>query len=662
MKIHSPLFTKRFPLLIPLLFTLVLGLGPARAAHDHDTDNDLDGEDLASLAVEMADGQAGSDDLAEFAMDFGCIHCSQTVETVLIPEADAFANEYVPWFDRNRDEPAAHHNGGFGGIRVRTPGNGYGASGYLRFSLGSIDPGAVSGALLRLYHPRTFDATLVIRQVDDDTWDEAMANANEAPAAGDIIGSVAIVQGWNECDVTEFIAEQADAAVSFELTLSEVQYDATYFISREGRSDWRPQLVVTHTGSDTPGDTASADSSSGLPETSVWLVSDGTWTQYEDSQDAADAAGPGDEIVFGPGTHYQTFNINNDGTADKPITIRGDGDPRPVLDASGLTDISGYGRGVIGIYAEHILVENLEIKDASKVCGHEINAAALYVVYAADVIVRDCYFHHNGNGVFVTSHCENYTQEYCEVAYNSYYGAGHYHGHYLNGSGTTTVRFNHIHSNGGQGYKDRCENTIFAYNYVHDNYNYEVDFMEEDHGTAQNALLIGNIIKKYPYAENHSKVICFGEDRHGGVCTLINNTVIVTDSRTSVIQLWDNNDTGMDRIEMYNNVFYGTDIPELSILYGDESRLSGSHNWMPAGATETGLLTDSVLGTDPGLADPDTGDEYSDYFPVAGSDCINAATPAVSELPEYEYVHPASGAPRPDDVDGLDIGAYEYVP
>lgn len=647
-------------LISTILLIVWAGIAGAQQVFDYDTDNDIDGKDLADLAIYMNDNQANIEDLAEFSAYFGCINCGQPVETILYSEADAFANEFIPYFDRYRSVPAAHHNGGFGGVSVRNSGNGYGANGYCRFDLNSITSESIVSATFKIYHPRTFNGTWVLRRVDDDTWNEAMTHFGEKPESGDIIASIPIVQGWNEFDVTDFAKEQADGKISFEITLSEVQYDPTYFISREGRKDWRPQLAITHTGPGTEtATTPPAETTSTLPENSIWLVHNGIWTQYNDAQDAADLAGPGDEIIFGPGTHYQAFNIRNGGTLENPIIIRGDGKPRPVLDASGLTSIAGGSRGVIGIYAKNIIIENLEIKDASRVCGHEINASSIYPVYdSGNITVRDCYFHHNGNGVFVTRLCENYTQEYCEIAYNSYYGNGYHHGHYLNGAGTTIVRFNHIHSNGGQGYKDRSADIIFAYNYVHDNYNYEVDFMEEDHGVPQNALLIGNIIKKYPHAENYSKVIGFGQNRHGGVCTLINNTILTTDYRTAIIQLWDRDETGMDRIEMYNNILYGTDITNLSILRGDETRLTGSHNWIPTGSSDIGLLTDSIQGSTPGIIDIDA----ENYRLIPGSECINAGTISAPELPTHEYSHPADSTIRPDDTNGFDIGAYEYTP
>ena len=466
---------------------------------------------------------------------------AETSTTLLIACADAFTQQGMP--NNYGNNPSLHHNGWYGGIRIRNYADNYNYKGYLRFDLSGIPSGSITQATLRLYHPRTGTNSLILSSIDNDSWTEADLCWNNAPTSGASLTTKAIITGWNEFDVTSFIQNQTDGQASFQLNLLNSEYNGTYFISREGRTDWRPQLVITHTSNITSPQEPIATSTSQLPFDSIWLVHNGSWTQYTSAQIACDNAQSGDEVVFGPGRYYQAFDVKRSN-----ITIRGDGNPRPILDASGGTSLAGYGRGFIVLgrgsdeRVENVTIENLEIKDASSVCGFAGNASSIYVVYATNTTLRNCYIHHNGNGIFVTREAVNYTEEFCEVANNSYVGSGYEHGHYLEAGGTTTTRYNYIHHNGGQGYKDRGQNTLLAYNYIQENGNCELDFPKGINFVApQNALVIGNIIKKSPSSTNYTQIITFGEDRKGGTGTFINNTIIAGGQGNNFFQIWGTN-------------------------------------------------------------------------------------------------------------------------
>ncbi len=575
----------------------------------------------------------------------------------LISEADAFTMQSMP--NNYNNNPDMHHNGWWGGIRCRNYSDNYKYKGYVRFNLVGIPSNSITEAILRLYHPRTGTNSLVVSPVDNDSWTEQGINWNNAPLPGATLSTQPITTDWNEIDVTSFVQNQTDGKVSFNLNILDPQYKSIYFISREGRTDWRPQLVITHTSGVIPPPEPPATSTSSLLFNSIWLVHSGIWTQYISAQTACDNAVSGDEVVFGPGRYYQTFDVKSKSN----ITIRGDGTPRPILDASGITErLAGYGRGLIGLgrvsseRVEDITIENLEIKDASSICGFEGNASSIYVVYATNTTVRNCYIHHNGNGIFVTNVAFNYTQESCEVANNSYVGSGYEHGHYFEADGTTTTRYNHIHRNGGQGYKDRGQNTILAYNYIYDNGNYEIDFSKASKFTKpQNALIIGNIIKKPADAVNNSQIITFGEDRHGGIGTFVNNTIIAGKSTNRFFNIWGSN--ANDRIVAHNNIFHSNGFANLAIEYDstDQYRLSGKNNWLRSDAKNIGSLTNSVFGIDPNLVD--VGGE--DFHLLSTSQCINTGSNNITPLPDKEYLHPRNFSQR--GINGnIDIGAYEY--
>jgi hypothetical protein len=186
-----------------------------------------------------------------------------------------------------------HHNGWYSGVSVRNVDDGYSKQGYYRFNLSGIPPSSIEQAILRLYHPRTPTGSLTISSLTDGSWTEKGINWNNAPIAISLLGTKTILSGWNEFDVTEFIKTQTDDKVSFCLNIS--PDTQSYFISREGRTDWRPHIVIRHT-SDVrlpQEEDYWAKTTSKLPRDSIWLVHNGSWTQYTSALDTINKATPG---------------------------------------------------------------------------------------------------------------------------------------------------------------------------------------------------------------------------------------------------------------------------------------------------------------------------------------------------------------------------------
>ncbi len=585
---------------------------------------------------------------------------AQTQTVTLIAEADASTQQGMP--NNYGSDPTLMNNGGYGCVLVRKSST-WGYHGYFRFDLAGIPANTITSATLRLYSSRGYANTVVLYSVTNDAWTEAGITWNNAPSGVTQLGSYSLATGFNDFSVTSFVSSQTDGKVSFRVEVQNELYTGAPIISREGRTDWRPQLVITHTSGVVVPPEPAPTSTSLLPFNTIWRVHDGTWTQYATAQDAINAAQPGDEVVFGPGRYYERMNISNSGTAANPIVIRGDGYPKPILDSSGLTSFTCFGsaRSAICVHANYITFENLEIKDSSNMCGFETNASSIYVNTAANTVVRNMYLHHNGNGIFVTKNATNFLEEFSEIAWNSYVGGGYEHGHYISGGGTTTIRYNHIHHNGGQGYKDRSQNLVLAYNYIHDSGNYEVDIVSgEDYWSSpQNALVIGNIVKSASSSTNRGKVILFGEDRLGGVGRFINNTIITDEaSSKAFFQLWDRDSTGADRIELYNNILYANGFTNVSVVMTgtNASRVTGSYNWIQTDAQNRGNITNSIVGTTPGFEGAASGN----YHLAFGSQCIDAGTSSISPLPDYQYAGITVAEPRMVAGNGIDLGAFEF--
>jgi parallel beta-helix repeat protein len=146
----------------------------------------------------------------------------------------------------------------------------------------------------------------------------------------------------------------------------------------------------------------------------------------ESIQAAVDRARPGDTIEVMPGVYNEEIKIDLDN-----ITLRGSGEPRPVLDgqkrlsdgviATGSNfvienfDLRHYiANGVVTQHARNVTFRNLKIDDTGlygvypvsctgvtveKCVATGIADAALYVGQSRDIVVRDCEAHDNVTGI-----------------------------------------------------------------------------------------------------------------------------------------------------------------------------------------------------------------------------------------------------------------------
>ncbi len=638
---------------------------------------------------------------------------------VLIAEADGFRRPKARTKAKYDIEFGFQNTGGT--VKIGCPEkNKWSSYGYFRFDLSNIPPESIQKATLRLYNrywpwkksiqEQYHKASIQVVGISHDTWDERAMLWEGNPGSGNLVGTrKGLKRGWNEIDVTQFVKSQGDNKASFRVGLSEKI--GAVFIAKEGRTDWRPQLVIQHTSDTIIPQESEPVSTSKLAKGSIWLVHKGKWTQYVGFRDpktnrlhyalqeAMYDAQPGDEIVLGPGRHYErvrTWNKNK--IPVNNIVIRGDGFPRPVIDGSGVESFvedTWNCNGIIQIFrSSNITIKNLEIANVSTNTGHLPHWSGIWIEATEDqpannIKIINVYAHHVGNGIHSNHSTGDVTIENCEFAYNGYYGGrGQQHGVYLEGKGTNRVCFSEFHHNGGQGYKDRGKYTILSGNYIHDNGNYEFDFMQNNIlDTPQDAMIIGNLIVKTRYALNYSKVGAFGggadsrckpgdrtwpqcKSRHGGVATFINNTFVIPCSAPSraFLQLIDPKKTGEDTIELYNNIFYSADAEgknEYLMLHNNNNNgnIKGSHNWISPQVHINANISQNIEGMDgndsknhPGFEDSSKGV----FYLSADSPNRNAGTHHIKQLPDAMYIHPSSGLLREIKEGKIDVGAYEY--
>jgi len=383
----------------------------------------------------------------------------------------------------------------------------------------------------------------------------------------------------------------------------------------------------------------------------TYLYHNGQYIEYPTAQEAYDAAAPGDEVVFGPGVYHEALKLTKSGTAANPIVIRGEGDPRPVLDADGIKRLPGRKALIWAYDASYHVIKDLEFCHASKDYGHSQNACAIYFENGTDLVVRNVYVHECGHGMYAASGCANWTIEYSEFCYNGYEGDGYYHNVYNYGWGTNIARYNTFHHSHALGFKNRSQYVEFLYNTVFRNGLYAVDFMKGDSAYGpQDALMMGNWIIKNPDAMNYTIFVGF-TDRQGGTLTAVNNYFQANHPNNSFLNI------ETESCVAHNNIFDNNGYSGLEIFRNNAgASLIGTNNWCSTTATSLGGLTNTVFGTDPGVADR----LNADFHLTSGSQCIDAGSDAVSPLPDKEPVYPAAWTDRPSDPP-IDIGPYEYA-
>ncbi len=412
-----------------------------------------------------------------------------------------------------------------------------------------------------------------------------------------------------------------------------------------------------------------------------------------------ESANPGDIIEVAPGKYdftYDRINIQRSGTPDAPITIRGisdDAGNRPVIDASNVNVHRGM--FTVGDGVHDIVIENLEMCNArgsrfpDRVPNYGVNACAVFLAGCRNVTVRNCNIHDCEDGLFSTHWADCILVDNCEIHHNGTTFTGRHnatHNFYFCAH-RQIVRNCYIHnSTEGENFKSRAGNTIFAYNWVDEEYIYSVAV---DSGGDKNTLWVGNVVMKRTN-EGHSQGRLLGVGDGTGVAagTLValNNTFITIFPRD--FYLFTEKSSTCD-VVLINNVFAGPG--KVFLEKNGQGSVTGTNNWIEKGIEGIpDTLTATILGDDPGFVDQ----ANFDLHVKADSPLVNAGAPradfmkyvkmvtdnarevtdvapspiylkAISDvedsIPSYEPVRKGHGyVKRPDD-GKLDIGAYEYA-
>jgi Right handed beta helix region len=333
----------------------------------------------------------------------------------------------------------------------------------------------------------------------------------------------------------------------------------------------------------------------------------------------------GDTVNIHPGTYNEVKKWTISGSSGSPITIRGVGATRPLIDATG-KDVSGSGsipRGVFQIHGSHVVVEHLEFANARN--GN--NGAGIRITGGAtNVTIRNCRIRDNDMGV-MSDTSDAVLIDGCEIDHNGTSSfSGYSHNLYLGGTGIT-IRGCHIHDAvEGQNVKSRAHFTALLYNRIENSQDGEVGLVDAADTTSANshAVLIGNVIiaKNRGSGWNNSRFVLFGAESgsaHNGTLYFINNTCIAGATSNTFLTI---SHADADLVAR-NNVFVGS--TNLASLTAGASAI-GSGNWAPTGASIPAGITGTLTGAAPGFV------SGSDLHLATGSPCIDLGTAGATYL------------------------------
>jgi parallel beta helix pectate lyase-like protein len=312
------------------------------------------------------------------------------------------------------------------------------------------------------------------------------------------------------------------------------------------------------------------------------------------------------------------------------LTIRGVGG-RAYLRADGA---QAEGKAIWVIKGSDVTVEGVEFSGAKVPDG---NGAGIRFE-GAGLTVRDCYFHHNQNGILTSPNpASEVVVEHSEFAHNGA-GDGLTHNIYIGRIGSFTLRFSYVHhSIVGHNVKSRALKNYVTYNRI----------MDESDGRSSYTIdlpngglsfVIGNLIQQGPATENFT-IVSYGAEglqNPQNELYFVNNTVV-------------NDRPGGGRFLFVRNAASALIVNNL--FSGKGELLTGP-----------GELRNNLVAPRSDFADP----ARFDYRLKARASAIGrgidpASAHGFALRPTEEYVHKAQNRPRSDSA-RLDLGALEYRP
>ena len=367
-----------------------------------------------------------------------------------------------------------------------------------------------------------------------------------------------------------------------------------------------------------------------------------------DNYTKIEAAQPGDEVVIAPGTYRFRVHLTAHAPPTAPIYIHAqDPNHKPVWDLSatlvenapGSYTAGDRGRGGWQVDGG----ANYQLAGLVFTGCHTSsrNSAGLrYYHGTTGLVLKDCLFRANDNGLTGGTENSDVTVEFCELDHNGDPTASApTHNLYIYG-GTFTLRYSYVHDTlQAENFHVRAHDSTLEYNWFARATNYEGDLMTDDDFSGpgpftQAMTLRGNVFVQSAAPANHGQVLVSFNDTRLANDTMslrvIQNTFVGNGGNAAFVHLSNADGTTMTA-EVSNNLISGTGRPTLAENLASAS-LSGANNWLAAGGNP-GPLSNSVFGASPGFKNP----AAEDYTLAPGSAALGAASLTVVGLPIKEY-------------------------
>jgi hypothetical protein len=370
--------------------------------------------------------------------------------------------------------------------------------------------------------------------------------------------------------------------------------------------------------------------------------------------------------------------LSENGTVDKPITIRGRSvnGKRPVIKG-------GPKDRIIVIDGANTILDGLEVVGKTNVSKASIGA------YANNIVIRNCVIHDSRNGIMgYGSGTGNVTIEFCEI-YNC--GAdpsnGQDYGHQIymatdevaHPNAVFRLQHCYIHSgNGGNNVKSRSGRNELYYNWIEEAKYHAVELIGIDtddnedatHATKrEDSDIVGNVI----FAASDGSGARIGGDGTGstsGRYRFVNNTFVLHNNSDGLRGLDE-----IETVELYNNIFTRISgqadlFSEADVQWVKGRQVKGSNNYIQSAMAKVPAgLTGTLAGNDAILTDITTGNATL----KSGSALVNAGItpPAFSGFefpsplfppafhpPLHIFISTGNASARPSN-GAIDIGAFE---
>ena len=402
----------------------------------------------------------------------------------------------------------------------------------------------------------------------------------------------------------------------------------------------------------------------------------------------------GDEIHvhYHETPYYEKFLLRGQGTNDKPIKLMGIPDAKgkkPILDGHNAVspfdmNITNNDRQIIKVgqddqFASYIVIDGFEIRNANNTQSfintsgntqtYKDNASAIRIENGAQIVIRNCDIHDNGNGIQTGKETHDLLIESCKIYNNGICGwdNSYIHNMYLSGRNGNTIIVQYCYIgellSQGQQVKSRAEKFIFRYNWLEGGRNAQLDLVEDyeiSDIVSYDAFVYGNIIIK-PNESDNSVMIHFGGDQpdtsRKGSLHFYYNTCIIKDSKTLDTRRIFKISSERANVIANNNIFYMA-APNTYDLLSGYSNLFGTNNWLSLSIANANCFTQTIISDSPIFVDP----SHDNYYLHSESACIDASSNMTFSddlKPIYQYKSDLGYEVRRLMGNAMDIGAFE---